>query len=494
MKQLGLFGESAHDPEPALSVQRAKHYSRFEKVHGQFLTPPEVARFIVRFASIKTKKATGVDPACGDGVFLGALAEFGFEDVLGIDSDPGILSKMPAGVKPKRILADGLTANIKQTGIADVVVGNPPFSAKYGRIRDRGILSKFHLGRGRASQAIEVLFLERFLQIAAKEGAVGIILPQGIFSSLPMEYVRSYLLEYASIIGIVSLPRGIFTNGTTSKTCILFANPCRGEALTFMAMAEDISDLDAILRAFKEKRESEDPPAFWGQVKADILDPAFYWSIRRHQISFDPRLEVVPLHRLLKEMRSGAAEFGDKRVFAETGIRFISAKTITHLGIDFARRPWFVQTNGPMDKRRAYVSPGDVLFVRVGVGCSGRVAAIVDESETGVADDWMYILRTKGLSPYYLAMFLYAQPGKVQVDRLKRGVGAVNVPMQLLKQILVPIPPKSFQDQIEVSYRSMVALRRKGDIKGANRVFAEMQALIESRVGARPGQGQQDGW
>jgi len=69
------------------------------------------------------------------------------------------------------------------------VVGNPPFSAKYGRISDKNILDRYELGRGRRSQAVEVLFLERFIRLARSGGVVGIIIPDGILANTNYEYV-----------------------------------------------------------------------------------------------------------------------------------------------------------------------------------------------------------------------------------------------------------------------------------------------------------------
>ena len=102
-------------------------------------------------------------------------------------------------------------------------MGNPPFSSKYGRVQG-DILKNFDLGRQSSSQAIEILFLEKFIKLCKDNGVIGIILPQGIFSDLRLSYVRKYIREHLSIIAIISLPRNIFrSNGTktSSKTCIL---------------------------------------------------------------------------------------------------------------------------------------------------------------------------------------------------------------------------------------------------------------------------------
>jgi len=177
-QQLRLFKE-----DQPLS-QKMRHFASKEKVLGQFFTPKAAARFIVNWADLANiPKGVAVDPACGDGVFLRELATAGFGHILGLDIDSevldGLADKVPSSVKLQQ--ADGLRISLES--FADFVVGNPPFSAKYGRVKDRSALNQFILGKARPSQAIEVLFLERFVQIAKTGGLIAIILPQGVFAS-----------------------------------------------------------------------------------------------------------------------------------------------------------------------------------------------------------------------------------------------------------------------------------------------------------------------
>jgi type I restriction enzyme M protein len=168
---------------------------------------PEVANFIVDFTilSLNRKPKLGIDPACGDGVFLEAMVNHGVGQVMGIDINEGVV---PKNLKC-RIFApqDGLLPlDRNYEGKADIVVGNPPFSAKYGRITNKEILARFELGRERRSQAIEILFLERFIQLASEGGVIGIILPSGVFSNLPLKPVREFICRNTSVLGVISLP------------------------------------------------------------------------------------------------------------------------------------------------------------------------------------------------------------------------------------------------------------------------------------------------
>jgi hypothetical protein len=70
---------------------------------------------------------------------------------------------------------------------------------------------------------IELLFTERFLQLAKPSGYIAIILPDGVFSNATLQYFRNWLLTQAQILAILSLPRSVFTYaGANAKTSILF--------------------------------------------------------------------------------------------------------------------------------------------------------------------------------------------------------------------------------------------------------------------------------
>lgn len=460
--------------------QKERHFLRREKVYGQFFTPPEVADFIVSFlvADMKKTPALGVDPACGNGVFLTALVKAGFKSVVGIDVDPKVLNKLPS--KARIIVGNGLTTSLE--GLGTAVVGNPPFSAKYGRVSDKTILSRFELGKGKSSQAIEILFLERFLQLATSKGLIGVVLPQGVFSALPLEHVRTYIINKATVLGVVSLPRGIFSNGTTSKTCILFAQKGKRKVKAFMGIAKHLHDLPLLLETYCKHQELEHPPAFWVDVNCHSLEPEFYLSSKTIRSLFKPRLPVVPLSELLSEMHCGRTEYGERRKFVNEGVPFISAKTVTPLGIDFSRDERYIAPNTPMDKKRAYVYPGNVLFVRVGVGCAGRASVVTHPSECGVADDYIYIIRTKDREmAYYLAFYLQSKYGILQVNGMKRGVGTVTIPQTLLRNLLVCVPPNSLKNEVKKLYLNMVKEREKNRDE-AEKIYNEAIKCIEESI------------
>jgi len=474
------------------NLQRDKHFKFKEKVLGQFFTPPEVSGFIVSLVLVSLENVkSGCDPACGDGVFLSSMINYGLNEVVGVDIDKKCIENIPRSLKEKVNLFIGNALQRKPTSDGsfpllrenyfDMVLGNPPFSAKYGRIKDKAILSDYKLGSGLKSQATEILFLERFIQLARSGGIIGIILPDGIFLNLNYKRVREFILNNCKVLAVISLPRAIFNSSktTTSKTSILLLmKGQKHEGEVFMAQAKSIDELQQILELYKNRKVGAN--ARWVSISSNSLHPNSY-SISE-SIKF--KLPSTRLEELITAMFCGSTQYGEKRKFSDNGIHFISAKVITSLGIDFTREQRkYVEPGSVMDKRKAHVKVGDVLFVRVGVGCIGRAAVVVDENDLGIADDWIYIIKVKkGYSPYYLAIFLQSKYGKMQIDNAKRGVGTVTIPQRLLKEILIPIPSQQIQGKTEQMYLEMVKTRRNGDYDRARRFYDEILTYTEGEL------------
>lgn len=128
-------------------------------------------------------------------------------------------------------------------------------------------LSKNELKR-LVSFPIEILFLERFIQLIKPGGYIAIIVPDGVLANINLQYVREWIFKQARVLAIVSLPRETFKYiGTTAKTSIIFMQKFNGEQTfestknlsIFMASAdyvgidhEEKNDLPEILKGFKK--------------------------------------------------------------------------------------------------------------------------------------------------------------------------------------------------------------------------------------------------
>jgi type I restriction enzyme M protein len=466
-----------------VDTQRDRHFRRREKVLGQFFTPLRLAAWMVEMAlDWLPRRGSMLDPACGDGAFLEPVAHHGFSEVIGIEVDPEVLATARERLRafPRVFLhgANALEQARELEGRFDLVATNPPFSAKYGRVHDPWLLRRFALAAGRRSEAIEALFLELSVRALREGGILTIVLPEGLFANLPHRWVREWLLRHVRPLAVISLSRRFFP----AKTSVLFARKGGAPSPVWLAHAEDEEDLDRISEEIRQGKGFRQPLEAMGDTWAPL-----------HHLTPPPPSTAFPLlslGALLQEMRGGCAKYGPRRVFSESGIPFLSAKTVTPWGIDLRRDGRRVRPGSLMDHPGARARKGDVLFVRVGVGCIGRAAVVLEDDEEGVADDYLYILRfrTDRMRPEFFALLTQTGLFRQGLRRIWRGTGTVTVPQRLLRELPVPVPPLSAQEPFAAAYRDLHRRAREGGagMEEIQRIIVRLEALLEGSGDAPP--------
>ncbi len=195
---------------------------------AQYFTPQPVAAFaldaLVAFGFAKARPRV-IDPACGEGVFLAeARRRFPDAEVWGWDLDGGLAERWRAagldGPRAHMLVRDGLLdAPLWGVGAGqfDLVLGNPPYGLGMARP-----------GRG---EAIEALFVRRFVELALRGGWIAVVVPEGIVASDRAQGLRNWLLGRVAIKAVVALPESTFArSGTTARTALVIARKGRGGA------------------------------------------------------------------------------------------------------------------------------------------------------------------------------------------------------------------------------------------------------------------------
>jgi type I restriction-modification system DNA methylase subunit len=238
-----------------------------EKEMGQYLTPPEVTRFMVevgfhtlapqvraQLLDAETCNQAGIilDPSCGVGSLLAASIRFFHEQVRKHDPQgaPGWLSKFVScnvvGMdKSERMLrlarinlglfgsptASLYSANgLARTGPdgevamqfesqAQLILTNPPFGATYSGAD----ITAFASGQNRNRVPSEILFLERYVDWAAPYGVIVSIVPDSVLVNRgAFARLRALLADRCSVEAVFSLPSVTFAAaGTSTKTSVL---------------------------------------------------------------------------------------------------------------------------------------------------------------------------------------------------------------------------------------------------------------------------------
>ncbi len=185
--------------------------TRTRKQLGAWYTPPELVAMVVdhvvtpEFVRARTAVGTPLrvlDPACGDGRFLAAVAQrvraSGVDcDVVGVDVDPGAVAATRAAVPDADVvLGDALTHDFSHRRF-DLVIGNPPFLSQMSASTTRGGTSS-RSGGPYADAAVEFLALAGEV-VEPVGGRVAFVLPQSILAARDASRVRARFDERAQM-------------------------------------------------------------------------------------------------------------------------------------------------------------------------------------------------------------------------------------------------------------------------------------------------------
>ena len=208
---------------------------------GQFRTPRHIIDFIVEIVNPQ-KNEKILDPACGtagflissykhilnqntkknlgDGLNVSDRKKIG-DNLNGYDISPDMVKMSLVNMylhkftNPKINEYDTLSSEDRWNEYYDVILANPPFFSPKGGITP-------HNRFGVKSTKAEVLFVDYINEHLKPKGRAGIIVPEGIIFQTGTAYkqLRKRLIE-TSLIGVVSLPAGVFNPYSGVKTSIL---------------------------------------------------------------------------------------------------------------------------------------------------------------------------------------------------------------------------------------------------------------------------------
>lgn len=502
-----------------------------QKALGQFFTPEYIVEFIYdMILKMRPKNAPTppriIDPACGEGIFLKYAIENNISRpdlIFGIDKDEEVAEQWEKlGIKDKLnnnlYIQDGLydtfdcrVSTKHNNRKFDIVVGNPPYGGvgienlesdknlynairKYELIRrydgsedesQVGLLSDDYIKSIKKLSdkeikkiegfSIEILFLERFIQLARTGGLIGIIIPEGILANYKLQYVRDWLMSKCFIEGIVSLPRTTFKeSGTTAKTAILFLRKLeKGEIVPddtniFMASIDedefkgDGSERDEMKKLVSVYDDSDNVSILnptrtitdvkWGDIIGSRADPEYWYPEYRELVDdMSKNWEVRNFDYFISSISYGQV---GERIYSKKGIRYITTKNFDTLFLDLSLREKFVKPGSHNDPERSRVRKGDLLLVGNGVACIGRSSVYMFDEEANIEQN-IILIRTNNISNYFLDIFLKSKYGQLQIKRLSTSVGTVYINFPNVRKIKIPSINESLQYNIEKEYKKI---------------------------------------
>src|SRR5690554_5540286 len=145
---------------------------------------------------------------------------------------------------------DTLTSEERWNEFYDIILANPPFMSPKGGIRP-------HKRFAVQSKRSEVLFVDYMAEHLTPTGKAAIIVPEGIIfqSGTAYKSLRKMLVEDNYLVGVISLPAGVFNPYSGVKTSILWLDKSlakKTDKILFAKIENDGFDLGAQRRPIKQ--------------------------------------------------------------------------------------------------------------------------------------------------------------------------------------------------------------------------------------------------
>jgi len=164
-------------------------------------------------------------------------------------------------VAPRIHEYDTLTSQDKWNEYADVILANPPFMSPKGGIKPH---NRFTV----QSKRSEVLFVDYMAEHLTSNGRAGIIVPEGVIFQSQNAYkqLRKMLVE-DHLIGVISLPSGVFMPYTGVKTSILVLDRLEARRNPSI-MFSDVREIGFSLGVKRTPTENNDLPCVLSDFRA----------------------------------------------------------------------------------------------------------------------------------------------------------------------------------------------------------------------------------
>lgn len=212
------------------------HNETAEKLRGGYYTPADLAAFLAKWVA-KSKPKDILEPSCGDGAFLSALAAAGLGaskttavELDGIEAAKAAARARDLGINSKILNQDFLSWAIEKMSTGktrfDAVVGNPPF------VRYQYLPATFQIEAEQIFATLEckftkhtnawVPFVLAAIALLRPGGRLAMVVPSEIIHVLHAQSLRTFLASQCRKIVVVD-PEEIWFEGTLQGAVLLMA-------------------------------------------------------------------------------------------------------------------------------------------------------------------------------------------------------------------------------------------------------------------------------
>lgn len=484
---------------------------------GQFRTPRHIIDFLVELVDPKIGE-TILDPACGTSGFLisaykhilnsnkkdkpGDLLSSTqkkelLESINGYDISPDMVRLSSAnlflhGFTDNELNIheyDTLSSEDRWNEYYDVIIANPPFMTPKGGIRPH---NRFSIDSNRA----EVLFTNYIMEHLTPKGRAGIVVPEGIIfqSGKAYKQLRKALVE-KYLIGVISLPSGVFNPYSGVKTSILIIDKEISQItdeIFFTKIESDGYDLGAQRRPIKEN----DLPKTLHAIRKYFKDVKYNQQPESSDLLFvnkklilesgDTGLTYEKYNLIAGNTGSYNSITLSELVLIETGRRdkggaktkgipSIGGEQISSDGKIRTDKLKFISEELFHKLSKGIIQTNDTLLVKDGA-TTGKTGLYRGEFSQAAVNEHVYILRANGdISPLYLYYIIQSAPFQRRLEQYKHGIiGGIN---KDFLNIEIPLPPLEVQKEIIEELEQFQKVIEKSKLK-----IEQLNNNIEDRI------------
>lgn len=444
---------------------------------GQFRTPRHIIDFLVNIIDPK-KNESMMDPACGTSGFLIS----GFKHILNANTNTNIGDRLtpderkkltnnitgfdisPDMVRlslvnlflhgftnPRVYEYDTLTSEDRWNEYYDVILANPPFMSPKGGIRP-------HKRFGVESNRAEVLFVDYIMEHLTPNGRAGIVVPEGIIfqSGTAYKSLRKMMVE-KYLVGIISLPSGVFQPYSGVKTSILVFD--RGlsqktDKIFFGKAENDGYDLGAQRREI----EKNDLPIITKEVSA------YLEGLRNGKLVESQKLTYVSKEQILSSNDIGLSydRYNKTKVISSSDFELVKLKNLIEIqsGYPFDSKRFNDGSGFPLIRIRNIkrnstdtfydgeilidyiVNNGDIL-----IGMDGEFNATIWNGGDALMNQRVCRI-TKTINVLKEYVFHLIQKKLKEIEEATNAVTVKHISIKQILDIEIPLPPLEVQEQI----------------------------------------------
>lgn len=393
---------------------------------GQFFTPREIVNFMVDYV-LKNKlipdSATILDPACGSGGIL--IKSFRENDkVIGFDINERLVrvAKMNMnvhGIKNFEIINQSFLDDVNLPKI-DFVCTNPPFGVDE---KQKEILEKFLFGSGKKSRELEILFIEKIINLLKPGGVAAIVVPDGILNNISLKDFRAYILKTCEILLTVDLPENVFkSTGTGCETSILLIRKKKKpseEIKSFKVCKVDFVGFETQTK-FAKKIEDNDlyeiieNKNYSKQVTVSELDESL-----RLDGKFYCSLETYRNFNLFDSWQESGKSV-NKVYTKDEIIRYVQYSDIDPIFGVIKSSTSVLMCDAP-NRAKIVVNTGDILIPKLKQS-SEKIAIVTDDYDGCVVTNGFHVIKAKeNVSNYYVFGVLRKKMIQQQLKNFSSG-------------------------------------------------------------------------